>query len=64
MPEPYVVAARLFARETERLLSTRTREGDCTRRDARRAAAMVGGGTARRLYRLGPVTGSAGAAGD
>ncbi|MEE1941608.1 amidohydrolase [Streptomyces sp. TRM 70361] len=64
LPELYVVAARLFTREMERLLSGWVEEGDCARRDARRIAGMVGGGTARRLYRLGPDTGSAGAAGD
>ncbi|HEX5565433.1 MAG TPA: amidohydrolase [Streptomyces sp.] len=61
LPELYVVRARLFSRAMERLLTSWTEEGDCTRQDARRIAALVGGGTARRLYGLDTAQEPAGA---
>ncbi|HZG06274.1 MAG TPA: amidohydrolase [Streptomyces sp.] len=61
LPELYVVRARLFTRAMDRLLSAWTEEGDCTRQDARRIAALVGGGNARRVYRLDEAPAPAGA---
>ncbi|GAA2461396.1 amidohydrolase [Streptomyces macrosporus] len=63
LPELYVVGARLFTRALERLLSSWTEDGDCTREDARRIAALVGGGNARRVYRPAAAPDPAGAAG-
>ncbi|MET9292975.1 amidohydrolase [Streptomyces sp. NPDC003077] len=51
LPELYVTAARLFVRAVERTLGEWLREGVCGWADARRIAALLASGTARRIYR-------------
>lgn len=60
LPELYVVGARQFVSALDRLLVSWVAEGHCLRADADRVAAMVSGGTARRVYRLddGPSAGA------
>ncbi|MES4905341.1 MULTISPECIES: amidohydrolase [unclassified Streptomyces] len=52
LPELYVTGARLFVRSMARLAAEWVADGVCTRPEARRIAALVAAGTARRVYRL------------
>ncbi|MFK4265013.1 amidohydrolase [Streptomyces milbemycinicus] len=52
LPELYVTGARLFVRSMARLAAEWVADGFCTRPEARRIAALVAAGTARRVYRL------------
>ncbi|MCB5907254.1 amidohydrolase [Streptomyces pinistramenti] len=52
LPELYVTGARLFVRAMERLTREWVQEGMCPESEARRIVALVGSGTARRVYRL------------
>lgn len=52
LPELYVTGARLFVRAMARLAAEWVADGVCTRPEARRIAALVAAGTARRVYRL------------
>ncbi|MGW7515568.1 amidohydrolase [Streptomyces sp. NPDC054796] len=63
LPELYVVRARAFAGELERLLGEWVGEGFCTRTDAARIARQLAGGTARRVYGLDGADGPDVAAG-
>ncbi|MCE3554996.1 amidohydrolase [Pseudonocardia sp. RS11V-5] len=52
LPELYLVAARAFRRAVGRVLGGWVAEDEATGPDARRVAAMIAGGNARRLYGL------------
>jgi hypothetical protein len=53
LAELYLVAARLFRRGLDAVLSAWIAAGDCTAGDADRIAALIGAGNARRIYDLG-----------
>ncbi len=59
LPELHVVRVRQFQQALDRVLTAWVDDGDCGPADARRVAALVGGGTARRVYRLDAGTGGA-----
>ncbi|RLU78197.1 amidohydrolase [Streptomyces griseocarneus] len=54
LPELYVVGTRLFTEALSGLTDAWVRDGAWAAADARRVTAMIGSGTARRLYGLAP----------
>ncbi len=56
LPELYVVRARTFVREMQKLLAQWVVDGGCTDADAARIARQISRGTARRVYGLEDAT--------
>ncbi|KUJ68380.1 amidohydrolase [Streptomyces albus subsp. albus] len=54
LPELYLIGVRLFRRALGALLSHWVAQGDWSRRDAERVAALIAADNARRVYGLGP----------